>query len=162
MIFPMGGMSRISWLRICPNAAVTHRSGSRSRKASTPSRRIFSGWNTGIPASCAATFTGLGVSLLPRPFGRSGCVKTPTTLNPSLISALRLGTAKSGVPMKTILTVRHPPVCVPGSPLPSVPGPSRRCTAARPGGPARGTRRGLQSPRFPAPAIYLSGPGSGQ
>ena len=60
LIFPSGGMSRISWLRICPKAAVTHRSGFRFRRSSTPSRRMRSGWNTGIPASRAADFTGPG------------------------------------------------------------------------------------------------------
>ena len=40
---PSFGMSRISWERICPKAAVTQRSGLRSERSFTPSSRIFVG-----------------------------------------------------------------------------------------------------------------------
>ena len=110
LIFPNNGISRISLLRICPKAAVTHRSGRSSRSVSTASLRIFSGWNTGMPDSAAAIFTGHGSTLFPRPFGLSGWVKTPATSAPgNARRTFNAGTAKSGVPIKTILTADRPP-----------------------------------------------------
>ena len=107
---PMGGMSSIRWLRICPNAAVTHRSGLSASIASRPSRRrTFSNWNTGMPCFSAKTFTGQAVSLFPRPLGRSGCVNAPTTSYPLSMSACREGTANSGVPINTIRMLLSPP-----------------------------------------------------
>src|SRR4051812_12893746 len=53
-------------------------------------------------AATAAVFTGLAASCCPRPFGRSGCVRTPTTAWREWTSALSAGTAKSGVPANTM------------------------------------------------------------
>src|SRR3954463_9179843 len=49
-------------------------------------------------AASAACFTGLAASCCPRPLGRSGCVRTPTTECAVPRSARRAGTEKSGVP----------------------------------------------------------------
>ena len=57
----------------------------------------------------AFSFTGGGVSFFPRPLGLSGWVNTPATVSPRATSASREGTAKSGVPMKTMRISRHPP-----------------------------------------------------
>ena len=80
LIVPSGGISRISWESSWPNAAVTHRSGAQDLSMATPSSRLMrSGWKTGMPALWASSFTGQAASLCPRPFGRSGWQKTPTT-----------------------------------------------------------------------------------
>src|ERR1700744_3570486 len=56
-----------------------------------------------MPRSSAATFTGDFWISRPRPAGRSGCVTTPSTRNAgSPASATKEGTAKAGVPQKTI------------------------------------------------------------
>lgn len=55
-----------------------------------------------------------GGELVPAPFGLSGWQNTPTTSYPLSISARSDGTAKSGVPMNTILT-RYSSVSSPSS-----------------------------------------------
>ncbi len=84
-------------------AITMPRSGRSARIASTNSgARSFSGCNTGMPASRAATFTSLSRSFCPRPAGLSGAVTTATTLYPPSTRARSEGTANSGVPMKTM------------------------------------------------------------
>ena len=141
LIVPSGGISRIFCERICPNAAVMHKSGWRFSRSSYPSRLMRSGWRTWMPCAMAYSLTGDMASFLPRPLGRSGCVTTLTTEYPPSTKALRDGTAKSGVPINTILTGCRPPGYALRFPPASARDPSRRCTACRPGDPARGRPR---------------------
>ena len=68
------------------------------------------GWKTGISCSSASVFTGGAVRICLRPCGLSGWVYTAQTSCPASMSACRLGTAKSGVPMNTIRIIpRHRP-----------------------------------------------------
>src|SRR5208282_4387381 len=56
-----------------------------------------------MPAAVAASFTGELAVSCPRPRGRSGCVTTATTWKSGCaIKCCRDGTAKTGVPQKTI------------------------------------------------------------
>src|SRR6185437_8701612 len=66
---------------------------------------IFAGCHTGMPCACAQSFTGGAASSLPRPLGLSGWVTTATS-SPSVLAASTSGTAKSGVPMKTMRAMR--------------------------------------------------------
>ena len=98
------GSSSTSFGKSCPYASTTIRSGascrsvSRAAAASSPFRRDR-GWYTGMSYSRAAAFTGVGMVWCPRPLGRSGWVRTPTTS--CLLSARNrsVGTAMSGVPI---------------------------------------------------------------
>ncbi len=100
---PLGGSTRIAGGRIRPNAATTIKSGFQSVSEARKSRSfIFVGCRTGSCSRWAICFTGEGVRVWPRPFGRSGCVTMPTTWSSDLKSASREGTANSGVPMNTI------------------------------------------------------------
>src|SRR4051812_37253004 len=54
-----------------------------------------------MPWARAAAFTGLGRRARPRPAGRSGWVKTPTTSCGLATSRSSVGTANSGLPMNT-------------------------------------------------------------
>ena len=100
---PCLGISRFSWDRSWPKAAVTIRSGAKSCKAATPSGAlILSNWYTGIPSSRAAALAAGGVNTAFRPTGRSGWVKRASSW-PRLWSIFNEGTAKSGVPRKAIL-----------------------------------------------------------
>src|SRR5271157_29375 len=57
----------------------------------------------GIPVSAAAFLTGELAVCCPRPRGRSGCVTTPMISKSGCeIRCCREGTAKAGVPQKTI------------------------------------------------------------
>ena len=64
---------------------------------------------TGTPDLLGATFTGEGVTFLPRPRGRSGCVTTATTSCRDPASVSSDGTAKPGVPKNAIRTAHHSP-----------------------------------------------------
>ncbi len=100
---PRGGMSRMILGRIRPNAVTAIKSGFQARRASRNSGAfIFSGCRMGSRCWRASTLMGEGVKVCPRPFGRSGCVTTPTTWSSDRSKASSDGTAKSGVPMKTI------------------------------------------------------------
>ena len=80
LIQPRRGISSTAFGRIKPYATTTITSASRSATSCWFScGRKEAGWKTGSPCSSASTFTGLGISFLPRPAGRSGWVKTPTT-----------------------------------------------------------------------------------
>ena len=64
-------------LMSAPNAQSSRTSGSAAAMRSTLSGSLaFSGWKTSIPSSRAASATGGGASLRPRPFGASGRVTT--------------------------------------------------------------------------------------
>ncbi len=65
-------------------------------------------WVTGSPSSVAATFTGLGVSSLPRPRRRSGRVTQSAMSWPAATSARKGGTAMSGVPRYARRATRSP------------------------------------------------------
>ena len=110
-IQPYSGISSISWDNICPNATTMMSSGFMPLIACTASGSLtLRGCSTSMPCSNAHTLTGGGVIFLPRPFGLSGCVTTPTTLTVS-INFSRHGTAKSGVPINTVrnLFIKAPP-----------------------------------------------------
>src|SRR3989344_8747803 len=65
---------------------------------------ILRGCRTGKLNFCAITFTGGGVKICLRPTSASGAVINAAILKRSLaMSASRVGTEKSGVPMKIIL-----------------------------------------------------------
>ena len=53
----------------------------------------------------AHLFTGFGFIFIPLPERLSGCVKTHTTSCDDLFNRLNVGTANSGVPAKTILSL---------------------------------------------------------
>src|SRR5699024_3876441 len=57
---------------------------------------------TGISYACAACFTGDAANCLFLPLGWSGCVTTATTWCSLFISLSKMGTEKSGVPIKII------------------------------------------------------------
>src|SRR5688500_6600844 len=67
-----------------------------------------SGCRTGSPSLNALCLTGDSASCCPRPLGRSGCVYTAATSCPALTMCSSVGTANSGVPMKTIRTGSGP------------------------------------------------------
>ncbi len=95
---------------------ITSGASSRRRACSSSFLRVF-GWKTGISCSSASVFTGGAVRICLRPCGLSGWVYTAQTSCPASMSACRLGTAKSGVPMNTIRIIRphrpaYPPVDV--------------------------------------------------
>src|ERR1700722_2502101 len=67
------------------------------------SSRARAGCSTVRRAASAIAFTGEGCNFKARPFGRSGCVTTATTLKwASLVRAIKLAQASSAVPMKMI------------------------------------------------------------
>ena len=70
--------------------------------ASASSFLIFGGWCTVSPCESAYSFTGGAFRRFPRPAGLSGCVHTATTSCPASTHFFKVGTADSGVPMKTI------------------------------------------------------------
>ena len=72
-----------------------------------PFRRREIGCATGMLCCSATCLTGLGVSFMPRPLGRSGWVSTSGTLNPASMMADRARAAKTGVPAK-ITFMDHP------------------------------------------------------
>ena len=100
LIHPNLGISRMLFGMICPNAATMMMSGARFFSSSTNSGSLtFTGCSTGIPCFSASSFTGVGIIVLPLPFGLSGCVITASTSYPFSASATRGATAKSGVPI---------------------------------------------------------------
>ena len=100
LIHPNLGISRMLFGMICPNAATMMMSGARFFSSSTNSGSLtFTGCSTGIPCFSASSFTGVGIIVLPLPFGLSGCVITASTSYPFSASAARGATAKSGVPI---------------------------------------------------------------
>src|SRR5690606_8552858 len=76
-------------------------SRSRSRNSGSPA---LAGLSTSMPASAANSATGLGLRRRPRPARPSGRVTTATTSCEDSRSALRDGSAISGVPAKTSRT----------------------------------------------------------
>jgi hypothetical protein len=68
-------------------------------------RPVEAGWITSAPSFKAANFTAAGVSLRPRPLGRSGWLTTILTSWPFSCSATREGTENSGVPMNITLNL---------------------------------------------------------
>src|SRR5687768_300469 len=102
---PCRGSCSISPGMSFPYAATTPTSGDQADSAAIVSgSRNRVGWRMGSSRVRATTFTGASVTRCPRPRGRSGCVTTPTTVCSDSISASRDGTAKSGVPKKTMRT----------------------------------------------------------
>ena len=100
---PNLGSSRISLLRIWPNAATTIMSGASSRRRATASGRLtLTGENTGIPHLSAHSCTGVLITPRPRPLGLSGCVTARLTSQPFLIIVSSTSAARSGVPINTI------------------------------------------------------------
>src|SRR6185369_2665025 len=97
---PCFGISSSAGGRIFPYATTMPMSGAAARMASSPSR-IFGGWISGNPSSFAFTATAGDCIFIPRPAGLSGCATT-RTISCSRASASSVGTAKSGVPRKTI------------------------------------------------------------
>src|SRR5690606_2359014 len=82
------------------STSVRHARNCASVDCSAPaSPRRRCGCSTGNDNASAACFTGLAVSTRPRPAGRSGWVRTPTT-SWAAASACSAGTAKAGVPAK--------------------------------------------------------------
>lgn len=77
---------RLQALEICQRRAVAHLCRLKHRS----------------PAVSAISLTGLGWSFIPRFFGLSGCVNTPTTSNRSSSRRCRDTAAKSGVPINTM------------------------------------------------------------
>ena len=106
---PSRGSSRRARGKSCPKATTTATSGasfaSRARKAGS---RTFSTCSQGIPSSRAASTTGGSVSRCPRFAGRDGCETTSTGRNSLAASARNVGTANSGVPKKTVLSLIRP------------------------------------------------------
>ena len=128
---PRGNRERNFSERICPNAAVTPRSGASAAISPSPSRETFSYCSTGMPSSAALTLRGDGRSAYPLPTGLSGPVTAATTL----CSAARFESTsaeKSGVPINTIFKsfIRLAGPCI------------SRCTTLRRGGLFRAGRRG--------------------
>src|SRR5205085_1386996 len=72
-----------------------------AKSACASSVLIFVGCCTVRPCASANSLTGGTCKCLPRPAGLSGCVHTATTSCPSSRQRLSVGTAESGVPMKT-------------------------------------------------------------
>ncbi len=99
---PCLGVSNTSCGKIKPYAATTITSASTSRNICKASAllRNFSGCATRNPKSKAACLTGLACNCIPRPFGRSGCVKTSGISKPAAAIAFKAAAAKSGVPAK--------------------------------------------------------------
>ena len=94
--FELFGRTFSAPIFVAPLGAVDMHYGKKYNDLSYNAELIRAAADCGILA-----FTGDGVSFCPRPRFLSGCVTTPTT---SLISASRArhGTAKSGVPIKTV------------------------------------------------------------
>ena len=65
------------------------------------------GWYTFISCAKANSLTGENASLFPLPLGLSVWVKTAAISSPLSYSAFSDGTAKSGVPIKTIFIYYH-------------------------------------------------------
>ena len=149
---PKRGISRIVFGRSWPKAATTKISAFSLRSRSTAASSLtFSGWKTGMPYCSAQSFTSDGAGFPLRPLGRSGCVTTrDTSCFADSASAFNAGTAKSGVPIKTIFIVSHlllqalpsAPHCQPVRPAPD---PHK---AFRQGDRTHGTCTGQEAP-FP-------------
>ena len=110
--------NREAWRLKVPWGGIFHTTSGSIRKATTTcksARKLlncckkvssfnFSGWSTGSPWLTAYCLTALWESSVWwRPIGLSGIVTTATTLYPPSTSARKEATAKSGVPIKTIL-----------------------------------------------------------
>src|SRR5690606_13909747 len=108
---PRAGQSSTHLGRSRPYATTTRRSGGRSSPHSRATAASASelGCATGSPCASAASLTGGGVSLRPRPAGRSGCVRTSGTCAPAATIASSAGTAKAGVPANAIRAAVTPP-----------------------------------------------------
>ena len=100
---PMGKRSSVSCDKICPYAQVTIRSAPTSLRGASSSRS-FTGCKTGMPRASAACLTGEGVKTRFLPCGLSGWVSTAATPKFSAMLS-NAGTAKSGVPAKTIFMI---------------------------------------------------------
>src|ERR1700674_9653 len=114
--------SRLGWTFRAPSVALsksatgsifpydTHASSSGRRPAASATNPAsnFSGVKTSSPSGTAAAFTGVGVSLRPRPAGRSAWVYT-AAMSCAEASALRLGIAKSELPKKIVRNLRGAP-----------------------------------------------------
>src|SRR4051812_27229062 len=88
-----------------PNAQMTTPSGSAAEIAARASAEFtLSGWITSIPSSRAASATGGGESLRPRPRGRSGRVTTSCGRCSLAATRSRTATAKMEVPRYTVRT----------------------------------------------------------
>ena len=85
-----------------PYAATQKISACAAWRASTTSGVIRLASTTGRPSSSALALTGDGSSFLPRPRTASGRVTTSAISLPASTSETSEGTAKSGVPIKTI------------------------------------------------------------
>src|SRR5688572_21044290 len=105
---PRDGRSMISLDRMCPYETTTDSSGSSARSSSrNAAARGFSGCSTGTPSAIAISLIGDGTSVeRERPRGRSGCVTTAQTSNPSPTSARSDGAAKADVPQKRTRTLQ--------------------------------------------------------
>jgi hypothetical protein len=57
------------------------------------------------PSACAFSFTGEGHGVLLLPLGLSGCVTTAAILCVDVANEHKLGTANSGVPIKTTFII---------------------------------------------------------
>src|SRR3989304_1746429 len=92
--------------RNCPKATTTIQSGERYRSCfTTASSLILTGCIICNPNSRAASFTGEGQGVLLLPLGLSGCVTTAIILCVDVAKERKLGTANSGVPIKTTFIV---------------------------------------------------------
>src|SRR3954471_432494 len=98
---PTGNKSKTICGRISPYAATTIAFARTLRRRSTDSVVLSeAGCATARFISCAAALTSLVFSFIPRPAGRSGCVRTNTTSCPERTSARKALSAKTGVPAK--------------------------------------------------------------
>ena len=109
----LGSVSTLTG-RSCPNATTTITSGASFLSSSRNSSFFLtlSGWNTGISCFTASALTGVIRNSFPLPLGLSGCVTTAATSCPASNSALRVPTAKPGVPIKTTLIYSSSTFCI--------------------------------------------------
>ena len=98
---PRGKAASTSAVKICPYAQVTIQSAPTAASAAAWSRTRAKS-NTGTPASCAATFMGLGVRIRFRPVGLSGWVRTAATQKPASRRARNGMGERGSEPAKTI------------------------------------------------------------
>src|SRR5882672_8693647 len=70
------------------------------RRAATSGERKVSGWKISRPLACARAFTAPGLLRMPRPAGRSGCIRTSAISCPASSSRARARSANAGVPAK--------------------------------------------------------------
>src|SRR5690349_16097316 len=101
LIAPCVAQRRIGAGRMRPYAATTTTSApSVLNRASTSGARRVCGCSTRSLCRSASCLTGLGVPRMPRPEGRSGCVRTRAISCPASTSRARARCAKIGVPAK--------------------------------------------------------------